>query len=388
MKRVYWFISFLFLLILSFGLFYNSKYFIRLNGEKELELKLGEVYVEKKAETLFHQPTKIVGSVDNTKIGTYELKYYHLKNYITRKVTVIDDIKPTITLKGDSEINIVLNSEYHENGFEAIDNYDGDITNKVKIKSELDTSVEGVYEIEYEVEDSSHNKTSVKRKINVNKNGPMALSIKDFNLNGYFTDTILKENSSDPNYLKDTIFYGDSITENFAYYQNISYDNVWARSNLTPVNAHTWEVMFYRYNEKITIVEGFKKYKPKRVIITLGANAVAIMDRNYFVSEYEKLIENLKTASPTTEIIIQSIFPVDGSWDYKINTINNTKINNLNYLLAEMCERQNIKFLNTAEILKNENGTAIQGYLYESDGIHPLPIANEKIIEYVKSHQL
>lgn len=386
MKKIY--LLFLILVIISFILFYNSRYFIKLNGEKEITINLNEEYKELGATTLFNQKVRIEGIVDNSKIGIYEIKYYHGNSYKIRKVRVIDSEPPIITLNGDSEINVVLNGNYWEQGYKAVDNYDGDLTNKVVVKSNLDTSKEGTYEITYEVKDSSGNSKSITRKINVNTEGPMSLSIKDFTLDGYFTSTILKENNQDNNYLSDTIFYGDSITENLAYYQNISYNNIWAVSNLTPITAQSIEVMFYKYNEKINIIDGLKKYTPKRIIINLGTNSVAVMNLDYFIKQYENLIEKLKEASPNTEIIVESIFPVDDRWDLRVNTINNTKINNVNYLLAEMCERQNIYFLNTAEILKNENGTAIKGYLYESDGIHPLPIGNQKILEYVNNHQV
>ena len=148
------------------------------------------------------------------------------------------------------------------------------------------------------------------------------------------------------------------------------------------------EELFTLYNEKINIIDGIKKYNVKRIIITLGANSVALMQNAYFIEQYEKLIEALKSSNPNTQIIVESIFPVDDRWDLRTNSINNTKINNINYLLAQMAERQNIYFLNTAEVLKNENGSAIKGYLYESDGIHPLPICNDKILEYVNNHQI
>lgn len=375
------------LLIIFSLLFFNSKYFIRLNGDKRIKLNLNEEYIEQNAKTLFNKIIYTNDTVNINRVGIYELKYYHLNSYITRFVEVIDDIKPKIKLIGDAEVNIVLNSEYIEPGYSAFDNYDLDITNKVIVNNNLDITKIGSYEIIYTVEDDSHNKDIIKRKVNVNEVGPMAMSIKDFTLNGYFTNTILKETTSDDNYLKDTIFYGDSITENFAYYQNIPYDNIWAASNLTPSNAHIWNVMFYKYNTKINITEGFKIYKPKRVIILIGANAVAVMDKDYFISEYERLIIKLKENSPSTKLIVCSITPVDSRWDYKANTINNTKINNINYLLASMCERQNIKFLNVAEALKNEYGTALNGYFYENDGIHLLPNANDIFINYVKTHR-
>ena len=50
------------------------------------------------------------------------------------------------------------------------------------------------------------------------------------------------------------------------------------------------------------------------------------------------------------------------------------------------CERQNVKFLNSATILKNETGRLKQGYGYASDGIHLLPIGNSKVMEYFKTH--
>lgn len=370
-----------------FLLLYNSKYFVKLNGAKEMTIGIGKEYVELGAKNLFNKILKPIGNVDTSKVGFYEIKYCHIGNCVVRKIDVIDDEKPIITLKGDSEINIVLNSQYVEVGYTASDNCDGNLTDKVEIINNLDTTKVGIYEVEYKVTDNSGNIGKVKRKVNVNEFGPMSMSIKDFSLEGYFTNTILKETSSDDNYLNETIFYGDSITANFAYYQNISYNNVWAMSNLTPVNAHTWDVMFYKYGRKVNIIEGFKLYKPKRVIITLGANAIAIMDRDYFISQYEDLIIKLKEASPETQIIVQSVTPVDSRWDSMSNTLNNNKINNINYLLVSMCERLGIKFLNTAEVLKNENGTAIEGYFYAKDGIHLYPVANEIVMNYVKTHR-
>ena len=108
--------------------------------------------------------------------------------------------------------------------------------------------------------------------------------MKDFKLDGYFENTILKETvDMGDNYINETIFYGDSITFNFFYYGQLSQNNIWAMSSLTPENAHIWKVPFYRYNDKITLIDGLKKYKPKRIIITLGANAVSVTTKDFFI---------------------------------------------------------------------------------------------------------
>ena len=285
---------------------------------------------------------------------------------------------------------ISLYCKYNEFGYEALDNYDGDITSKVEITNNINLSEPGVYDVIYSVTDSSGNKASVTRKVSVNKVGPLSMGLHEFSLDGYFDTTILKETEKvDDSYINETIFYGDSITENFAYYEALSWNQVWAKSSLTPESALTWKVPIRPYGVEMTLLDALKTYKPKRLIITLGVNAVAVMTEEYFIKTYEELVKNAKESSPDTLLIVQSIFPVDIKWDTHANTnnsINNTKINRLNYLLAEMCERQGVKFLNTATVLKDETGRLKKGLGYDSDGIHLLPSGNSKVVEYVKVH--
>lgn len=391
MKKKVIIICVLVLIVLCSILFLTSKYAIILNGRKEIEIEVGDDYFEQGAKSIFDlKKIKIDGKVDSETVGIYTIKYHYFYSYITRTVRVIDCTQPTISLKGNTEVNLVVNGNYNELGYEAIDNYDGDITSKVEVINNIDLSNPGVYEVIYKVTDSSGNKTEIKRKVNVSKEGPLSMNLQEFNLDGYFETTILKETAlMDDSYINETIFYGDSITENFAYYGSIPWNIVWAKPSLTPESALNWKVPIRPYGVEMTLVEATKAYKPKRLIITLGANAVALMTENYFIKTYEDLVMQVKEASPETLLIVQSIFPVDVRWDIHANTnntINNTKINRLNYLLAEMCERQQVKFLNTATILKDENGRLRKGYGYESDGIHPLPIGNSKVMEYIKTH--
>ena len=299
---------------------------------------------------------------------------------------VVDKEEPTITLNGLGEINIVLNGQYVEVGATAIDNYDGDITDDIIITNNVDLTKPGEYKVIYEVKDSSNNEKKVERIVNVQESGPLSLSMKDFKLDGYFENTILKDTPDmGVNYLNETIFYGDSITFNFFYYGQLSQNNVWAMSSLTPENAHTWKVPFYRYHEDITLIDGLKKYKPKRVIITLGANAVSVTTKEFFINKYEELIIKAKEASPDTTIIVQSIFPVDNRYNTN-SSLNNVKINNYNYYLAEMCERHGVYFLDTEEILKDSEGYLRKDYCYSSDGIHLLPAGNVTVMNYIRTH--
>ena len=177
---------FIILIILSAigvgGYFYYDKVYlekkakpvISLIGDKSITLKLEDEYKELGAKAKYRdndvtKNIKISGNVDNTKIGTYKITYEisakNKKKSITREVNVIDDIAPEITLKGNKEETLLIGKEYNDAGCSAIDNYDGDITDKVEVTNNIDINNPGDYEVKYVVVDSSNNKSEAIRKV-------------------------------------------------------------------------------------------------------------------------------------------------------------------------------------------------------------------------------
>ena len=166
------------LLIITIGIiiifiYFNPLISIKLIGKNET-IEVNTKYKDKgvKIKGTNNKYTKF-GKVNTKKIGTYTITYKvtHLKTTKTvkRKVTVIDKTPPTITLTG-GDIEIYLNEDYNEPGYNATDNYDKDITSKVKIDNSIDKTKTGEYTITYTVKDTSKNKTSVNRKVTVKEN--------------------------------------------------------------------------------------------------------------------------------------------------------------------------------------------------------------------------
>jgi hypothetical protein len=81
--------------------------------------------------------------------------------------TISDTTPPQLILSGDKNITIPFGKSYIEAGFEAIDDIDGDITDKVNITGVVDISKVGKYTLNYSVSDSSGNKSSQERVINI-----------------------------------------------------------------------------------------------------------------------------------------------------------------------------------------------------------------------------
>lgn len=146
---------------------------LKLLGKKEINLSLNEKYTDPGYKIVpNNKKYKVVidNNIDENKTGSYEVKYsLQVKNKIinkVRKVNVIDNISPEITLKGSDNIKLYESSDYEEPGFIAFDNYDGDITKNVIVQNDIKEEI-GDYKITYIVEDSSGNKTMVTRNVKI-----------------------------------------------------------------------------------------------------------------------------------------------------------------------------------------------------------------------------
>lgn len=134
---------------------------------KDLTLEYGTKYQELpyKVERFGKDYTKKVtvkNNINYQKLGTYHLTYQVKIGLITfkeiRNIKLVDTTKPDLRLTGPIEVSVCPNQKYSEEGYKATDNYDGDITSKVKVKEIENT-------LSYTVKDSSNNKTTMTRKI-------------------------------------------------------------------------------------------------------------------------------------------------------------------------------------------------------------------------------
>lgn len=84
-----------------------------------------------------------------------------------RKIIYKDVVAPTITLKGSKNTSINKGKDYSDPGFTAIDDVDGDLTDKVTVEGTVDGKTYGTYTLTYRVSDSSGNVSEMKRTVKV-----------------------------------------------------------------------------------------------------------------------------------------------------------------------------------------------------------------------------
>lgn len=149
---------------------------IKLEGEEEYKQSYSKEYQEPgySAIDLYEGELKDKVEVKKEDINEneYNIKYIvkDSSGNVTEKirhVVIVDDIPPVITLNGSSHLYIKPNEEYKENGAKAIDEKDGDVTDKIQISGNVDSSKTGEYTITYKVSDTKGNEAVTTRKITV-----------------------------------------------------------------------------------------------------------------------------------------------------------------------------------------------------------------------------
>ncbi len=98
---------------------------------------------------------------------------------VQRTVNFEDPVAPTITLKGEQNLTVYLGRDYRDPGFQATDNFDGDITDRVKVTGGIDAHTPGTYTVSYTVADSFGNTTTVERKVTVAVCPPADIMVPD-----------------------------------------------------------------------------------------------------------------------------------------------------------------------------------------------------------------
>lgn len=201
-----------------------------------------------------------------------------------------------------------------------------------------------------------------------------------------YAETILGESEdAGQEYIDETLFIGDSNTARMMSYGFTTLDNdigiISMGIQMVPTKAC---VYFKGYSNPVTIPEAVKIMQPRRIIITFGTNNTIGWTAETLVQQYKTALEKIHDAYPYADIIINSIPPVH---QYRDNpNITMQTIDKFNLALADMAQELGYKFLNSAEVLKDEKtGFAKWDYTI-SDGIHLNKDAMEAMFTYFRTH--
>lgn len=154
---------------------------ISLLGSTEMSIMIGSQFTDPGATATdnvdgdISANITVSGTVDASTLGSYPLTYNvtdssgNAATPLSRTVNVVaDTTAPIITLLGDPEMTLSINDNFVDPGAEATDNIDGDLSAAIIVSGAVDTSIEGIYTLRYNVSDSSGNPAAeVTRTVNI-----------------------------------------------------------------------------------------------------------------------------------------------------------------------------------------------------------------------------
>ena len=145
--------------------------FIALNGDEIIVLAYGMKYYD--PGYISEDIVEINGEVGSEE-GVYNLYYKAINSNVilNRKVIIIDNqeirnLFPVIALNGEDSISLIENSEYNELGAIGYDVIDGNITNQIKIISNVNNTISGNYLVSYSLTNSRGYNNTIVREVRV-----------------------------------------------------------------------------------------------------------------------------------------------------------------------------------------------------------------------------
>lgn len=204
-----------------------------------------------------------------------------------------------------------------------------------------------------------------------------------------YTSTILEESEdAGQEYVDETLFLGDSNTARmYRLFDYCTYDNAIGSVGMSARSLATYAcVKFQGISSYKTMPEAVAIMQPRRVIITFGTNDLSPSNStDNFIESYEKGIKAVQEAYPSVDIIINSIPPLGKQ--HSNDSLTQTQVDEYNKAIVEMCQKNDWKFLNSADVLKDSStGYAKSGYVETSDGIHLTRTAMDALFTYIRTH--
>ena len=186
-------------------------------------------------------------------------------------------------------------------------------------------------------------------------------------------------------YLNDTLFLGDSNTVRLYNNGLISLQQFCAKEGIGIQSAISEQLVTFKgTDQRYTMAEAVAMMKPRRVVITLGTNDNG-MEVETFIGYYTQLVQEIQASYPYTDIIVNTIPPVPQDHSNYPST-SQEKIDDFNMALLTMCENLGVKFLNSAEVLKDpSSGFGLSDYYIDGD-IHLKSSGLKAVLNYLTTH--
>lgn len=171
----------------------------------------------------------------------------------------------------------------------------------------------------------------------------------------------------DEDYFSDALFIGDSRTVGMQQSSLLPNAAYYAKTGIGIGNILTRRIV----NEggvMISVQEALRRHSFGKVYIMIGINDISAGDTEWFIEQYEKILEAVRETQPKALIYIQGNIPMSYGTQDLNGALNNKNLSKRNEASRALANGKNIFYLDVDEIFADGNGNLAS--LYTSDGLH------------------
>lgn len=176
------------------------------------------------------------------------------------------------------------------------------------------------------------------------------------------------------------IFFGDSLVAKYDVNKYFKRHNVVNKG----ISGNKTEDLIDRIDKDIF------EYNPSKVFILIGINDLAKnVENEDILLNIATIISDIKMNRGQAEIYVESLYPVnydvihDVKLDYAYG-LNSKRVQDLNAKLKELCELNEVKYINVFDSLKDRENKLKKMYTY--DGLHLNRLGYLKVTSVLKEY--
>ena len=193
----------------------------------------------------------------------------------------------------------------------------------------------------------------------------------------------------DDSWFSTAAFLGDSRTEGLQAYSGLKYgDFFYSRGmNVFLVDDDNYKVVTIG-GQKYSILDALARKQYQSVYIMMGINELGYPAAS-FRSGLSKLLQRVNEIQPNAVIYLQTLPPVNEEVAQKNKldpSINNTNVATFNQIIKELAAQYKVALIDTGSVYRDQNGSLPANLA--SDGVHFVPSAYRRWVDYMASHTL
>jgi len=184
-------------------------------------------------------------------------------------------------------------------------------------------------------------------------------------------------------YFADAAFMGNSLMDGFRLFSGLTTCDYYTATSMSVSAVSSKACISLDNGSTGTILQGITQKPYGKIYIELGINEIGY-DKDTFISQYGKMLDQIISAQPNCTIYVMGLTPVSQTKSASGDTFSMDRVKDFNTSLRQLAADKGCYYMDLVAALSDETG-----YLPASettDGIHFSANIYKKWLEYVKTH--